>query len=271
LRIADIILFWIPAPTEDIPGRGYAQTTRIEFGENIGRGNKPLVVGIYNEYNGRQYFINKSEEYGSGEIYETLDECIEKIKQLVEEKKKRKIFFTSDTHFSQERAMTLSKRPFKSVYDMDWTMIDRWNALVGPNDTVYHLGDFGESWPMKYLNGNITFVNGNYERDGKSPVPPGVKTNGDGNSLILRKKGEPFLLLTHEPTNALKIRENATEEGLKNVPIVFGHIHGRQKVKEWCGYDAGVDANNYAPVSLEDVEFYINAIQKGFYDQDVWC
>ena len=29
LRIADIIIFWIPAPQEDIPGRGYAQTTRM--------------------------------------------------------------------------------------------------------------------------------------------------------------------------------------------------------------------------------------------------
>lgn len=36
IRSANMILFWIPAPLEDIPGRSYAQTTRIEFGEVLG-------------------------------------------------------------------------------------------------------------------------------------------------------------------------------------------------------------------------------------------
>ena len=31
LRISDAILFWIPASKENIEGRGYGQTTRIEF------------------------------------------------------------------------------------------------------------------------------------------------------------------------------------------------------------------------------------------------
>ena len=269
LRIADIVLFWIPAPEEDIPGRGYAQTTRIEFGENIGRQNKPLVVGIHNEYNGRQYFINKMEEYDAGEIYDNLDDCIEKIKELVAEKKKAKMFFTSDTHFSQERAMELSKRPFKTVKEMDWTMIDRWNAVVGPNDTVYHLGDFGESWPMEYLNGNITFIKGNYERDGKSLVPPGVNMYGDGNSLILKTDGKSWLIMAHEPLRAIEIQKKKSTADNK-IPIAFGHIHGRQKVKIWDGYDVGVDGNNFTPVSREDLFFYINAIEKGFYDQEVW-
>ena len=268
LRIADIILFWIPEAVEDIAGRGYAQTTRIEFGENIGRCNKPIVIGIYNEYNGRQYFINKMNEYNAGEVYDNFDDCITKIKELVEEKRTPKMFFTSDTHFSQERAMELSKRPFKSIEQMDWTMIDRWNATVGQNDTVYHLGDFGESWPMDYLNGNIVFIKGNYERDDKSPVPPNVKTYGDEESLTLKENGKPWLIMAHEPTRALEIRKKKVSE--KTIPIAFGHIHGRQKVKEWDGYDVGVDANNFTPVSYEDLMFYINAIEKGYYDQDVW-
>ncbi len=268
LRIADIILFWIPEPVEDIAGRGYAQTTRIEFGENIGRHNKQIVTGIYPDYNGRKYFVNKSNEYRGDEIYNTLEECIEKIKELVSEKLKKHIFFTSDTHFSSERAMELSKRPFFSVEDMDWTMIDRWNSVVGPNDTVYHLGDFGESWPMDYLNGKITFIRGNYERDGKSPMPPKVKLLENQDTIVLYKKGKPYLLLSHEPTLAIDVRNNKKE--YKDTPIVFGHIHGRQKVKEWCGLDVGVDSNNFTPMSQDDVDFYINAIQKGYYDQDVW-
>jgi calcineurin-like phosphoesterase family protein len=247
LRIADIILFWIPAPVEDIAGRGYAQTTRIEFSENIGRHNKPLVTGIYPDYNGRQYFINKSQEYRNEPIYETLDECLDKIRELVAEKRRKKLFFTSDTHFSSERALELSKRPFFSVHDMDWTMIDRWNSVVGPNDTVYHLGDFGDSWPLGYLNGKITFIRGNYERDGKSPMPDKVKMLENPDTAVLYKNDKPWLLLAHEPTLALKTKEENPE--FKDVPVLFGHIHGRQKVKEWCGLDVGVDAFNYTPAS----------------------
>lgn len=34
-----------------------------------------------------------------------------------------KVFFTADTHFGQERALTLSRRPFKSVKEMDEYMM----------------------------------------------------------------------------------------------------------------------------------------------------
>ena len=34
-----------------------------------------------------------------------------------------KIWFTSDTHFSSERTLELSKRPFKSVEEMDKILI----------------------------------------------------------------------------------------------------------------------------------------------------
>ena len=54
-----------------------------------------------------------------------------------------KIWFTSDTHFSSERTLELSKRPFKSVEEMDKILIENWNSVVGQNDTVYHIGDFG--------------------------------------------------------------------------------------------------------------------------------
>jgi len=36
------------------------------------------------------------------------------------------------------------------------------------------------------------------------------------------------------------------------------------------GYDVGVDANNYKPVSIDEIEFYRNAIEKDSYDEEVW-
>lgn len=55
-----------------------------------------------------------------------------------------KLWFTADTHFSQQRTLELSKRPFDSVAQMDKQIIDNWNSVVSAEDTVYHLGDVGE-------------------------------------------------------------------------------------------------------------------------------
>lgn len=51
------------------------------------------------------------------------------------------LFFTSDTHFGDHRTLNIGKRPFGSVAEMDEALIAKWNAVVGPEDEVWHLGD----------------------------------------------------------------------------------------------------------------------------------
>src|SRR5204863_8850279 len=51
-------------------------------------------------------------------------------------------FFTSDTHFGHGGALGLYRRPFSSVAAMNEAMVERWNESVGPDDVVWHLGDF---------------------------------------------------------------------------------------------------------------------------------
>jgi calcineurin-like phosphoesterase family protein len=55
------------------------------------------------------------------------------------------LFFTSDTHFGDHRTLNIHKRPFASAAAMDAALIERWNALVGPQDEVWHLGDFARA------------------------------------------------------------------------------------------------------------------------------
>lgn len=74
-----------------------------------------------------------------------------------------KVFFTADTHFGSERTLTLSRRPFKTVEEMDETLINNWNSVVGKDDIVWHLGDFGNYEVVKRLNGKINLIWGNYE------------------------------------------------------------------------------------------------------------
>lgn len=259
IRVADILLFWIPSPSVDVPGRSYAQTSRIEFGELLGRHEKQVVFGCYDEYPGRNYLERKIHEYygDTKKLHNNLPDLLSELRGIVAEKQKPKIFFTSDTHFGSQRCLELSKRPFQSVSNMDWTMISRWNSVVGPSDVVYHLGDFGESWPTDYLNGKIKFIRGNYERSGKSETPRDVEVLGD---TYITPEG---YVLSHEPLLGKTINPDS--------PHLFGHIHGRQKIKSWGGLDVGMDANGFYPISLEDVEFYLNAIYKGYYDSEVWA
>lgn len=50
-------------------------------------------------------------------------------------------WFTSDLHFGHANIIEYSGRPFSNVDHMNRALIERWNALVQPADTVWVLGD----------------------------------------------------------------------------------------------------------------------------------
>ncbi len=52
------------------------------------------------------------------------------------------VFFTSDTHFGDPRVLRIDKRPFKTIPEHDEALIANWNAVVSPDDEIWHLGDF---------------------------------------------------------------------------------------------------------------------------------
>lgn len=125
------------------------------------------------------------------------------------------IFFTSDTHFSQERTLTFSCRPFENVREMDQYIIDQWNSVVDPDDIVYHLGDFGNANICEQLNGRIKLVLGNYEY------------NPDKNMLVTEYSTEISSELT-------KIETQLTDSAAYN----YDRLHEYQNfMKESFGFD----------------------------------
>lgn len=80
------------------------------------------------------------------------------------------IWFTSDTHFSHENILKYCDRPFSNTDHMDEAIIANWNAVVGMDDTVYHLGDIAlgpidKSLPkISRLNGHKVAILGNHDR-----------------------------------------------------------------------------------------------------------
>ncbi|MGM9681141.1 MAG: hydrolase, partial [Eubacteriales bacterium] len=51
-------------------------------------------------------------------------------------------FYLADTHFYDQKCLGYDGRPFVSVESMNDTIIKNWNRVVGPDDTVYLVGDF---------------------------------------------------------------------------------------------------------------------------------
>ena len=83
-------------------------------------------------------------------------------------------FVISDTHFGHTNSWEKFKlpdgsplRPFTSNEEMDETMIERWNAKVKPEDTVYHLGDVVINRKHLHLcnrlNGKKRLIRGNHD------------------------------------------------------------------------------------------------------------
>lgn len=87
----------------------------------------------------------------------------------------KNIFLISDTHFGHTNSWEKFKladgctplRPFTSTEEMDEAMIERWNSVVKPDDTVYHLGDVVINKKslhlVKRLNGHKRLVRGNHD------------------------------------------------------------------------------------------------------------
>lgn len=290
LRVSDYVLFWIPPEEEKIEGRDYAQTTKIELMENLARG-KRIILGIHPTIHTRRYLVHKAEKYrlantGLYAVHETLEDCIKELKERLKSDLETtdpsvNTFFTSDTHFGSGRALELSVRPFKGVEEMDWTMIERWNQVVRPNSTVHHLGDFGNFDILKYLNGNVYLTLGNYERKEISEQFGGnveeyvsmlmskgfVGVNVDPSIIDIHTSFEDSqkIAIGHEPVATNRLRQ---ESNVKYA--LFGHIHGRQKIKPF-GIDVGVDCNNFTPCrASKEVRFFLNALDKGYYDEEVW-
>lgn len=158
------------------------------------------------------------------------------------------VFFTSDTHFGHGWALRFRSRPFASVDEMDAAMIERWNAVVGPGDEIWHLGDFcvhrdarraGEV--LAALNGRKHLVVGN--NDGpETTILPGWASVDSYAELELDGLR---LVLCHYPFRTW----NGMGRGALNL---HGHSHGRLK-RIPRQIDVGVDVWDYRPITLDDI------------------
>lgn len=170
------------------------------------------------------------------------------------------IFFTSDTHFGHNRGFIYEPRGFKSIEEHDEAIIERWNNVVGHDDTVYHLGDAMLGADHEYginclrrLNGHILMVRGNHDTTRRweeyEDEWPHVTVLGWA-YILKHERGKIYLC--HYPTETSCL-ENMTP--IKNHLVNFhGHTHSPHKFEhnKPYQYNVALDAHNCYPVSLEE-------------------
>lgn len=79
-------------------------------------------------------------------------------------------YFISDTHFGHFNIIRFDNRPFTTLEEMDYKLIENWNSTVNKDDTIYILGDF--SWYkadktaeiLKQLKGHKRLIKGNHDK-----------------------------------------------------------------------------------------------------------
>jgi len=158
------------------------------------------------------------------------------------------VFFTSDTHFGHGGALGLYRRPFATVAAMNEALVGHWNEVVGPEDEIWHLGDFAIRQPagtvaewLGRLNGVKHLVSGNNDPEATTGLPGWASVE----PYVELTVDSVFLVLCHYPFRSWR----RMDKGSINL---HGHCHGRLKPQP-RQFDVGVDVWSFRPVTLGQI------------------
>lgn len=153
------------------------------------------------------------------------------------------VWFTADTHFGHAGALSLYRRPFASVAAMDAAMVERWNETVGPDDDVWHLGDFAlrttaaaAAALLDALRGRKHLITGNNDPPEITALPGWSSVQAYAEITVEDRR----LVLCHYAFRTW----NGMAKGALNL---HGHSHGRLKPLP-RQTDVGVDVHDFRPI-----------------------
>jgi len=155
----------------------------------------------------------------------------------------------SDPHFYSERIIVNARRPFSNVFEMNKTIIKRYNAVVGKQDHCYWLGDVMYAATkekvqaiLSAMHGRKYLILGNHDRNHSE-----CWWRDCGFDKVFSHPvydAENYIMFSHEPLEEFG--------DLPNIVNYHGHIHIN-------GYDfenhdhcinVCVEETNYAPVPV---------------------
>lgn len=175
-----------------------------------------------------------------------------------------KIFVTSDLHFCHDRAFVYEPRGFSNVEEMNQAIVERWNAVVQPEDIVYVLGDImlnnNEEGIRLFnsLNGYKRIVLGNHDTATRQALYKECeKVESVELAAMLKYKGYHFFM-THYPC----LTSNLEKESLKQSTLnLYGHTHQQTNFFQDIPYmyHVGMDSHDCTPVHIDKIIEDMNA------------
>ena len=177
------------------------------------------------------------------------------------------LYFTSDLHLGHANVIEFSHRPFEDVEQMNEALIRNINDRVRVGDELYVLGDFAYRIKMDRQRElreqirckHVHLVPGNHDRDWTAFEYGGVFIVEPPVFTLKREDGHKLALCHYPMMDWPGLRQGAIH--------LHGHIHSGPEYNEWnremrlLRYDVGVDANGYAPVSLEEVLAFFEGVE----------
>jgi calcineurin-like phosphoesterase family protein len=204
------------------------------------------------------------------------------------DEKRKKIFLTSDLHIGHANVIKFDERPFRDLNHMHAVLANNYNSTVPEDGICYFLGDIGLGKGdvlrdyMSRLNGATrVLLLGNHDGGMYSMYSMGFDVVLNSATIYI---GEHRVSMSHCPLPGVFREDVSQMKGArpndhwhgeyKNHKFVshanaefhlHGHIHSDDKAKpriDGNQFDCGVRANSYRPVSLSQVESWINSIKK---------
>ena len=164
--------------------------------------------------------------------------------------------WTADSHVGHRGILSPRMhipRVFASIQEHDETLVARWNAVVRPEDTVWHLGDFAYRCSEAYarsifsrLNGRKYLVRGNHDRLGAR-----LPWNGPVVDVAHVVVPDP---ITGLPQGVFcnHYAQRVWPRMHRGDIHLYGHSHGTLPGTA-ASTDVGVDCFDLAPVTLERI------------------
>lgn len=172
--------------------------------------------------------------------------------------------------------MAYERRPFVDLDDMEEQLVERFNSVVSPDDTTYHLGDFsfeskeGQRGTLERLNGKHLIVLGNHDRSKSFLSDIGFEIlPGKGKAWIPHPNGRDVITLSHYPYRTSRHDDRDFREAMPLDTggwLLHGHVHSCWRVSwevneravqqpadrpKGLQINVGVDVWDYTPVSLD--------------------
>jgi calcineurin-like phosphoesterase family protein len=187
------------------------------------------------------------------------------------------VWFTSDYHLGHRNIIGLCDRPFVDVEEMEKEIIERHNAVVGPDDEVYDLGDFAYRCSaehaaecMRRLNGRRIMLWGNHDKPLRHAYDRRLLDDlVEAGKLTFRGDPDPRLqtglqvAIENQRIILAHYAQRTWQGAFRGAWHLYGHSHGNLPPFR-KSIDVGVDAWDFRPASFEELQARMNAVTEEF-------